>query len=200
MQRTSESKTRAQAIESKSADQGVLLRNRALRLIVLLTLLTFLTSGCGLFRSAPRPQSYGRNEQGTASGARVVQTAKKYLGTPYRPGGESPRQGFDCSGLTQTVFSEHNISLPRKSEEQARIGAPVSRNNLQPGDLLFFDTSGRGYISHVGIYIGKDKMIHASQREGVCVDSISKDYFQRRYVEARRIAGGMVATKAKANR
>jgi hypothetical protein len=168
--------------------------------ILLVLLLTFLTSGCGLFRSAPRPQGYARNDQSAASGARVVQTAKKYLGAPYRSGGESPRQGFDCSGLTQTVFYEQNISLPRKSEEQANMGTPVSRNNLQPGDLLFFDTSGRGNISHVGIYIGKDKMIHASQREGVCVDSISKDYFQRRYVSARRLTNGMVATKARALR
>lgn len=170
-----------------------------LKRALLLLSVVFISSACSwlpFFSPTPSPQVY-RNEGGAASGARVVQTAKKYLGVPYRPGGETARQGFDCSGLTQAVYWEHNISLPRKSEEQARVGAYVSRQNLQPGDLLFYDTGGSGAISHVGIYIGKDKMIHASQREGVCVESISKEYFQRRYIAARRVAGGMVAAKAK---
>lgn len=169
-------------------------------LLISLVLLTLSANGCAWFAKQPVSGGMYRSTGGAEVGGRIVQTAKRYLGVPYRPGGETPRQGFDCSGLTQKVYNEHDITLPRKSEEQARVGAPVARHDLRPGDLLFFDTSGRGAISHVGIYIGRDQMIHASQREGVCVDSISKDYFQRRFIAARRVAGSTVAAKARPNR
>jgi len=169
-------------------------------LLISLVLLTLSANGCAWFVKQPVSGGMYRSTGGAEVGGRIVQTAKRYLGVPYRPGGETPRQGFDCSGLTQKVYNEHDITLPRKSEEQARVGAPVARHDLRPGDLLFFDTSGRGAISHVGIYIGRDQMIHASQREGVCVDSISKDYFQRRFIAARRVAGSTVAAKARPNR
>src|SRR5690606_255041 len=112
--------------------------------------------------------------------------AKKYLGTKYVWGGESPK-GFDCSGFTQYVFKNFKIKLNRVSRDQAKQGTAVSKSNLKPGDLVFFATNG-GSINHVGIYIGSGKFIHAeSQREGVTITSMSESFYARSYVKARRV-------------
>ena len=92
----------------------------------------------------------------TAQQQKVVQEANKYLGVPYVSGGNTPK-GFDCSGLTQYVYSHAvNISLPRVTTAQEKVGSEVSLNSLQPGDLLFYGM--RGNTTHVGIYIGNNKM------------------------------------------
>jgi len=130
-------------------------------------------------RSAPEPE-------GARSGDPLIRTAMRYLGVPYRRGGTSSR-GLDCSGLIYVVCRAHGIALPRSSRGMYSRGKPIDRNDLQPGDLLFFNTNGRG-VSHVGLYIGNGKFIHATSRgRDVCVSHLSEDYYARRYVGARRI-------------
>lgn len=116
----------------------------------------------------------------------VVRTAFTYRGTRYRYGGSS-RGGFDCSGFTRYVYSQKGISLPHRAAEQFRHGKPVSKSELKPGDLVFFQTTRRG-ISHVGIYAGNGKFIHASSAKGrVRVDSLTSGYYAARYRGARRV-------------
>lgn len=118
---------------------------------------------------------------------RVLQIAHRYLGHPYRYGGSSSR-GFDCSGFVLHVYRSAGIHLPHSSRAQAAVGKPVPRNQLQPGDLVFFRTRGR-HISHVGIYIGNGKFIHASSARGrVRIDSLDKGYYKQRYAGARRVS------------
>ncbi|MGQ9454805.1 MAG: C40 family peptidase [Armatimonadota bacterium] len=116
----------------------------------------------------------------------IVRTALAFRGARYRRGGAS-RGGFDCSGFTRYVFAKYGITLPHSSAAQAKIGKPVPKSELQPGDLVFFQTYRRG-ISHVGIYIGNDKFVHAStHRRGVTVDSLNSSYYASRYRGARRV-------------
>jgi hypothetical protein len=101
---------------------------------------------------------------GTGSGSEVVAAATKYLGVPYAWGGTDPKTGLDCSGLTQRVYADLGIDLPRTSSQQATAGRPVaSLADAQPGDLVFFDHSSRPGIDHVGIYVGGGQMIAAPQ-------------------------------------
>src|SRR5690349_19093625 len=99
----------------------------------------------------------------TTSASRVLPTAERYLGVPYRWGGTSPKTGFDCSGFTQYVFAKHGTRLPRTSREQAASGQRVRPvwSSLRPGDLVMFAEPGRR-ISHVAIYAGRRRIIHAS--------------------------------------
>lgn len=109
------------------------------------------------------------------------------LAAPYRFGGSSSK-GIDCSGFVQQVFKELNFELPRSAREQYRLGDGVAFDDLQTGDLLFFRTYAK-YPSHVGIYLGNDKMLHASTRSRrVVVSDIKSDYFRSRYIGARRLA------------
>jgi len=116
----------------------------------------------------------------------VVRTALAYRGARYVRGGTG-RSGFDCSGFTRYVYAKYGINLPHSSRAQVNHGVPVSRSQLKPGDLLFFQTRG-SRISHVGIYIGDGKFVHASTpRGGVRVDSLSNSYYAKRFRAARRI-------------
>lgn len=116
------------------------------------------------------------------------ETALSYLGTPYVFGGNT-RNGLDCSAFVLQVFQSMGIKLPRVSRDQARVGTPVANNDLRPGDLLFFDTVGRGRISHVGIYMGDNKFINANSYRGqVTIDQLQNDkYWAPRYKGARRV-------------
>ena len=117
----------------------------------------------------------------------LVETARRFIGTPYRWGGESARSGFDCSGLTMTVYRLNGLELPRNSRSQFRAGRPVTRDALQRGDLVFFATGSRGRVSHVGIYSGQGKFIHAPRKgKTIRTASLSSGYFNTRYVGARR--------------
>jgi len=117
----------------------------------------------------------------------VVEEARSYLGTRYVYGGSSKR-GVDCSGLVLAVFRRVGIEMPRTAAEQARVGNIVSKDQLQPGDLVFFRTSGRGSISHAGIYIGGGYFIHASTKaKKVRIDSMKSGYFRYRFALARSI-------------
>lgn len=122
------------------------------------------------------------------SGAEVVEYAKQYLGYKYVAGGSSPSIGFDCSGFTTYVYKHFGISLNRSSRDQIKNGVAVSKNNLQPGDILIFNGSSNTSIGHVGIYVGGNDFIHAANsREGVIITSLSSSYYQKRYVGARRV-------------
>lgn len=116
------------------------------------------------------------------------ETATKYLGVRYSYGGTSAK-GFDCSGYVRHVFKELGIdSLSRTSGEMYQQGDKVEKSDLQAGDLVFFNTSGRG-VSHVGIYIGSGQFIHASTSKGVVKTSINdKYYWGSKYVGAKRVA------------
>lgn len=113
----------------------------------------------------------------------LIRNAMSLQGTPYSFGGTS-RSGFDCSGYTQYVFKGSGISLPRTSYAQFGIGSKVSREQLQPGDLVFFSTYSKG-ASHVGIYIGGGSFVHASN-SGVRTTSLSDSYYASHYLGARR--------------
>lgn len=127
------------------------------------------------------------NEGG--SGSAVAQAAYNYLGEKYVWGSAQPGVGFDCSGLTSYLYNKVcGISLYRNSAAQSNNGYPVSKSNLKQGDLLFFSTNGSGSISHVGIYVGNGKMIHASTPStGVIISDIDSNYYSNTFVTARRI-------------
>ncbi len=118
----------------------------------------------------------------------IIKLAKKKLGRKYVWGAVGQKNTFDCSGLTKYVYKQNGINLPRTSINQSKYGKSVDRSQLKPGDLVFFDTSKRkkGYVNHVGIYLGNGKFIHASSaKKKVVVSSLSKFYAQR-YKGARR--------------
>lgn len=129
-----------------------------------------------------------------ASCAEIVQTAKRYIGARYRRGMSGP-SAFDCSGFTSFVFRQQNITLTRSSRSQYGEGEAVGRNELQPGDLVFFGGSGGSRaVGHVGIVTEADastgafKFIHASST-GVKIDDSTQPYYSRRYIGARRVTG-----------
>ncbi|HNZ65130.1 MAG TPA: NlpC/P60 family protein [Smithella sp.] len=116
----------------------------------------------------------------------IVTTARDFLGVPYLWGGASPDDGFDCSGLTMTVYQLNGLNLPRNSRKQYAAGDAVDKDELQKGDLVFFTDRGNHHVSHVGIYIGDDKFIHASsQGKEIRIDHLSSDYFTHQYIGAR---------------
>lgn len=120
------------------------------------------------------------------AGSAIVQEGKKYLGVPYRYGGSTPR-GFDCSGFTSYTFKKKNIYIPRTAPEQFKKGKAVTKKNLKAGDLVFFKTTSKKSVSHVGIYIGGNKFIHSAGR-GVSITSINDPYYWKsRYAGARRV-------------
>jgi cell wall-associated NlpC family hydrolase len=110
------------------------------------------------------------------------------LGTRYRYGGSSPATGFDCSGLVTHVFGQAwGITLPRNARAQAGVGKPVARIDLAPGDLVFYNTRNQSY-SHVGIYLGEGRFIHAPRSgQRVRIESLESRYWKARYNGARRL-------------
>ena len=116
----------------------------------------------------------------------VIATALSYRGVPYRNGGSDP-SGFDCSGFVQWVFAQQGRALPREVRDQYQLGKQVDRDDVKPGDLVFFETVSRG-ASHVGIALGNDQFVHAPSSRGVVrVESYTIDYWKQRYVGARRV-------------
>ncbi|MRN57323.1 NlpC/P60 family protein [Paenibacillus sp. LC-T2] len=109
----------------------------------------------------------------------------KAIGTKYVSGGISTN-GFDCSGFTMYVFDKIGIDLPHQSGSQYQMGSAISRDEIRPGDLVFFNTTGKG-VSHVGIYVGDGKFAHASSSRGVTISSLNDSYYVSRYVGAKRI-------------
>jgi cell wall-associated NlpC family hydrolase len=126
----------------------------------------------------------GRIPSGSITGDAIVTTALTYVGVPYRWGGADP-SGFDCSGLVAYVFWLHGMGLPRTVQQLAREGREVRR--IEPGDLLFFKTKGRG-PSHVAIAIDPDRFVHAPNSSGsVRVEQFDEPRWQERFLEARRL-------------
>lgn len=116
----------------------------------------------------------------------ILRTAERFIGVPYRWGGESTIDGFDCSGLTMAVYQLNGLELPRTSADQWRSGRPVDRDEMSRGDLVFFATRGGRNASHVGIYLGEDLFLHAPGRGStIQTASLSSDYFKARYIGAR---------------
>ncbi|MDE2047136.1 MAG: C40 family peptidase [Betaproteobacteria bacterium] len=127
-------------------------------------------------------------DQAVDKAGELVLGAMGQLGIRYKRGGTTPERGFDCSGFVQHVYRNTvGLLLPRTSAEMAHEGTKVSKSELQPGDLVFFNTLRRTY-SHVGIYIGDGKFVHAPSTGGVVrVESMNVPYWQRRYNGARRV-------------
>ena len=117
----------------------------------------------------------------------IVVRALTLIDTPYRFGGSSPTAGFDCSGLVRYVFQSVGApQLPRRSEDIGKLGEPITRSQLAPGDLVFFNTLARAY-SHVAIYIGDGRFLHAPARGGrVRIEGLDDRYWQARFDGARR--------------
>ena len=143
---------------------------------VLLVLL--LASGCAKYPASTEPLG------GTVAGKAISRTARSAVGTPYRPGGNSPRSGFDCSGLVCWAYAQNGVSLPRTTVEQKNIGRAVSKDRLQPGDVVVFNIR-RGL--HTGIYTGDGKFIHSPSRgKTVREESLNQKYWKDRFVVGRR--------------
>ncbi len=133
-----------------------------------------------LFSCTP-PRNFAR--VGTSfsfPGSKIVKTAQRYIGTDYKYGGNDPR-GFDCSGFCNYVYKKNGYSIPRSAGEQFRAGKRVPIKRASPGDLVFFRIYG-SRISHVGIYVGNYKFLHAPRRgKKVGYADMRKDYWRRRY-------------------
>lgn len=126
----------------------------------------------------------------------LLQEVMNWLGTPYHYGGHTSK-GIDCSAFTQRVFMNlAGMKIPRTARTQINIGEKIPREELQFGDLIFFHTRRRPYVSHVGIYLCDDLFAHASSRYGVTVSSIKSGYYNRRFIRGARITPETVAKYA----
>lgn len=135
------------------------------------------------------PGSPAAIEEGQSTVMQIVaDKALGYIGVPYRFGGSTPQSGFDCSGLVNHVFRETlGVTLPRTSRQLATVGARVSREELRPGDLVFFNTRGTPN-SHVGIYLGDGRFVHAPRaRTLVRIDRLDDAGYEGRFEGARRL-------------
>ncbi len=144
----------------------------------------------------PFPDTYGKagspkNRDAVTDlklGIKAANLARSQLDKPYQWGAQGPEK-FDCSGLVFYIFGSLNVSLPRVSREQANVGLRVKKSELQPGDLVFFITSGKK-INHVGIYVGDSRFIHAPRRYSpVRYDSLNDAWWRNRFQFGRRIKG-----------
>lgn len=120
----------------------------------------------------------------------LIDNAMQLIGVRYRWGGNTPQSGLDCSGFVRYVFNDtFGFLLPRKSAQMSKVGMEVGKEELRPGDLVFFNTM-RHAFSHVGIYVGDNKFIHAPSRgKSIRVDDMTKIYWEKRYNGARRMEG-----------
>ncbi|ACS81283.1 NLP/P60 protein [Maridesulfovibrio salexigens DSM 2638] len=162
--------------------------NRILRLIIFCSLLV-LISGCGKkVIGLPGADGGGRVSHSSLKSS-VVKSARAQVGKPYKWGGSSPREGFDCSGLVWWVYHRHGISVPRVSWQQKGAGRAVSRNEIQAGDIVLFKIPGQSKSLHTGIYSGNGYSFIHSPKSGhkVREESMEKNYWRKYYIGARRV-------------
>lgn len=138
---------------------------------------------------AQKYSAAGRIDPPPGTRGELLLRALGLVGVPYQYGGNSPNTGFDCSGLVHYVFGQAiGLALPRNAEEISRVGDQIARDELEPGDLVFFNTLRRPF-SHVGIYLGEQRFIHAPSQGGqVEIVSMTGRYWHSRYNGARRIS------------
>lgn len=154
-------------------------RHRSIGLLIAAQLLV---AACA---SAPTRPVH-RVEAGPAASSRAAANALKMVGKPYRYGGASPSRGFDCSGLVQFSFRQAGVRLPRTTRDLRLASAPVRKSRLRRGDLVFFYERGRK-SSHVGIYLGNGRFVHApSSGKHVRTDRLDSPYWRRHLSETRR--------------
>jgi cell wall-associated NlpC family hydrolase len=141
-------------------------------------------SGCS---STPEIQGPTTVRASNDTAAKAVVYAKEMLGKPYRSAGDSPAEGFDCSGLVKYSYARVGIAMPRDTQSQRRTSMLISMHGWREGDLLFFDQDGKK-TSHVGLYLGKGRFIHAPSSGGkVRIDSVDAEFWKKHFVEARRV-------------
>jgi cell wall-associated NlpC family hydrolase len=134
-------------------------------------------------------EKLGQVRQNVSNGAsELVLTAMGFLGVPYRRGGNNAESGFDCSGFVKAMYQKTvGLVLPRRADQQAAATSKIDKDELQPGDLVFFNTMKRAF-SHVGIYVGDGKFIHSPKPGAqVRVEDMGQRYWQRRFDGARRV-------------
>jgi cell wall-associated NlpC family hydrolase len=141
--------------------------------------------------AVPPPLQVSFVDRATATAQGAIDQAMDLLGIRYRRGGSSPETGFDCSGFVSHVFHEGlGLVLPRSSKEMSKSGEEVSRDELRPGDLVFFNTM-RHAFSHVGIYLGDNQFVHAPRSGGrVRIEDLRQSYWVKRFNGARRVNPG----------
>ncbi|MDR2113423.1 MAG: C40 family peptidase [Candidatus Accumulibacter sp.] len=161
-------------------------------LIILFLAIVLLPGAAGVAHSAEPAPAPGEEvsflERYTNSAQDLILKGLELVGINYRRGGVNPDSGLDCSGFVQVVFKDAlGKLLPRTAREQSKVGEVVARNELKPGDLVFFNTMRRAF-SHVGIYLGDNHFVHAPRAGGeIRVEDMSQGYWAKRYNGARRI-------------
>ncbi|MGE6630283.1 C40 family peptidase [Bacillus sp. NPDC077027] len=124
------------------------------------------------------------------SNEKIVKDAMTYLGIPYVFGSADPKGGFDCSGFLQYVFGQSlGIYLPRSAQQQWMVGEKVNMKNIRPGDFIFFSNTYKQGISHVGMYVGDNRFIHASRSESVTISYLSESYWREKFTGVKRLTG-----------
>ena len=170
--------------------------------LIVMAMLVFLSAGLALLGGcapkrimrqpeaagpAARPDAQAGARETSPRGGAVVDMALSQIGRPYRLGGDRPARGFDCSGLVQWSYRNVGVDLPRVVSAQRHKGCSIDAGSLLPGDLVFFRTRG-DRISHVGIYVGDGRFVHApSSGQAVRTDSLSDPYWRGRWADSRRV-------------
>lgn len=174
---------------------------------ILLAIMVLAATGCSSSRKVSRASDGKASAREAAAAAvkdaperskRLVEEAYRWIGTPYVYGGTT-RSGTDCSGFLQSVYRNAlGISIPRSTREQSEYCANVKADNLEAGDLVFFNSNGRkGKVSHVGLYVGNGKIVHASSSRGVIESRLSEKYYTRHYNHSGRVPAMANAVKKK---